>query len=275
MSLTQDAISIIMKKNFWEPYIEIEEQNILFAINRIQKPKINPIAEKRVEDIWAQKVNESKERGRTLTSDPLFGVLSVEQEGNKCILNVYESEYKYVVASRNFQIPGYCEYFLGVRGICFFESNEVKYIILGERKKEITYMGGDIEPIPAGLIEPEDLKDDPVRTALMRELREEIPPTDEDDVVRITPITLKRNRQYVSFDIRCLVELNSRWLRKYKICQKTDCIEIQSAKNDFPEHERIIGVSTTHLSTFILANGGRLTHSKDAFLDIQQVVNLS
>ena len=270
MSLTQDAVGIVMKENLWEPYLEIRDQNIFFTVNRIQRPQINPTVEKRVEDIWAQKVKESKEWERTVTSDPLFGVLSVEQDGNKYTLNVYESEYKYVVASRNFQIPGYCEYFLGVRGICFFESNGEKYILLGKRKKGITYMGGDIEPIPAGLIEPEDLVDDPVRTALMRELKEEIPPTDEDDVVRITPITLKRNRQYVSFDIRCLVELNRAWLKKYEICQKTGCMEIQSPKNDFPEHKNIIGVSTTHLSAFILANGGRLTHAKDAFLDIQK-----
>ena len=270
MSLTQDAVGILMKENPWESYLEIKEQDIFFTINRIQKPQIDPIVKKRVEDIWAQKVKESKEQGKTLTSDPLFGVLSAEQEGNKCTLNVYESEYKYVIASRNFQIPGYCEYFLGVRGMCLFESNEIKYILLGERKKEITYMGGDIEPIPAGLIEPDDLIDDPVRTALMRELKEEIPATDEDDVVKITPITLKRTRQYVSFDIRCLVELNSGWLKKYKIRQKNGCMEIQFPKKDFPEHKNIIGVPATQLSTFILANERRLTHSKDAFLDIQE-----
>ena len=81
-----------MKKNLWESYLEIEEKDIFFTINRIQKPQIDPIVEKRVEDIWAQKVKESKEQGRTLISNPLFGVLSAEQEGNKCTLNVYESE---------------------------------------------------------------------------------------------------------------------------------------------------------------------------------------
>ena len=131
-------------------------------------------------------------------------------------------------------------------------------------------MGGDIEPIPAGLIEPDDLVDDPVRTALVRELKEEIPLTDEDDVVRITPLALKRNRQYVSFDIRCLVELSNGWLKKYKISQETGYIEIQSSKKDFPEHKRIIGVSIAHLSTFIISNRGKFTHSKDAFLDIQK-----
>jgi hypothetical protein len=45
---------------------------------------------------------------------------------------------------------------------------------------------------------------------------------------------------------------------------------VVSLENDFPEHKSIMGVSTTHLSAFILANGVRLTHAKDAFLDIQK-----
>lgn len=50
-----------------------------------------------------------------------------------------------------------------------------------------------MKDIWAQKVKPKDLVDDPVRKTLMRELKEEMPPIDEDDVVRITPITLKRN----------------------------------------------------------------------------------
>jgi 8-oxo-dGTP pyrophosphatase MutT (NUDIX family) len=262
MFLTKDAMHILMEDNTWEPCIDIEEDSI-FTIHIIQN-RTNPSIEKKVESLWQQKLKE----GKILTPDPVFGVQAIERSNNTCILNVYETTYKHVIAARIFQIPDYCEYFLGVRGICFFDLEETKYIIIGERKKETTFMGGDFESVPAGLIEPGDFIDDPIRGALMRELKEELPPTDENDVVRIKPITLKRNRQYVSFDIRYLVELDKGWLKKYRICQHADYLEILPLRGEFPEHESIIGVSTIHLSAFILTNAARLTHSKDAFLDI-------
>jgi len=234
-----------------------------------KRPEIDTTIEKRIESIWNQKVKEVEEQGRTLTSNPIFGVQSIEKTENKYILNIYETTYKYVIATRNFQIPGYYEYFLGVRGICFFEVNETKYIILGERKKEMTYMGGDFEPVPGGLLEPDDLKSDtPIKTALLRELQEEIPPTKEKDISQIKVVSLKKNKQYVSVDIRFLIELSKKWQENYKIHQKTDYVEIHPLKGKFPEHKKIIGVPINYLSEFILAYKDRLAHSKDVFLDL-------
>ncbi|KYK36496.1 MAG: hypothetical protein AYK19_08470 [Theionarchaea archaeon DG-70-1] len=132
MPLAQDTINALIKDNSWEPYTEISEENIFFTLNNVQKPEIDFSIERRIESIWAQKVKEAQKQGQTLTSNPIFGVQSIERTENKYILNIYETTYKYVIATRNFQIPGYYEYFLGVRGICFFEVNETKYIILGE-----------------------------------------------------------------------------------------------------------------------------------------------
>lgn len=269
MPLAQDTINALIKDNSWEPYTEISEENIFFTLNNVHKPEIDFSIEKRIESIWAQKAKEAQKQGQTLTSNPILGIQSIERTGNKYILNIYETSYKYVIATRNFQIPGYLEYFLGVRGICFFEVDEAKYVILGERKKEMTYMGGDFEPVPGGLIEPDDLKSDtPVRTALLRELQEEIPPTKEKDIAQIKVISLKKNKQYVSVDIRFWIELNKKWQENYKIHQKTDYVEIQPLEGKFPEHKNIIGIPVNYLSEFILTYKDRLAHSKDVFLDL-------
>ncbi|KYK36497.1 MAG: hypothetical protein AYK19_08475 [Theionarchaea archaeon DG-70-1] len=81
-------------------------------------------------------------------------------------------------------------------------------------------------------------------------------------------VSLKKNKQYVSVDIRFWIELNKNWIEKYKTRQKTDYLEIHPLQEEFPEHESIIGVSVTYLSEFILKYKERLTHSKDAFLDL-------
>ena len=269
MPLTKEVIDTLIEDNSWESYMEITAENVSFTINKVQKPEIAPSIEKSVESIWAQKLKEAQKQGQTLTSNSIFGIKSTERTGNKYILNIYETSYKYVIATRNFQIPGYHEYFLGMRGICFFEISEAKYIILGERRKEMTYMGGDFEPVPGGLLEPDDLKsDNPVGTALLRELHEEIPPTKEKDISQIEVVSLKKNRQYVSVDIRFLIELNKKWQKNYKIHQKTDYVEIHPLEGKFPEHKNIIGVPVNYLSKFILTHKDRLAHSKDVFLDL-------
>lgn len=269
LPLTKDVIDVLTENNNWECYVEIAEEDISFAVSKTQRQAINPFIEKRIESIWIQKSKKIKAQGRALTSNPIFGIQSIEKTGNKYILNIYESTYKYVIATRNFQIPRYHKYFLGVRGICFFEISEAKYIILGERNKEMTCMGGDFEPVPGGLLEPDDLKsDNSIRTALLRELHEEIPPTKEKDISEIKVVSLKKNRQYVSVDIRFLIELNKKWQENYEIHQKTDYVEIQPLEGKFPEHKNIIGVPVNYLSKFILTYKDRLAHSKDVFLDL-------
>lgn len=83
-------------------------------------------------------------------------------------------------------------------------------------------MGGDFEPVPGGLIETDDLMShDLIRTALIRELNEEIPPTGEEDLCRIKLLSLKKNKRYISADIKFFVELRKEWIGRYEISQKS------------------------------------------------------
>ncbi len=108
-------------------------------------------------------------------SNPLMSVYPEDMYVKETCLHlpVYPTEYKYyktTLAHSDFRV-----WALGVSGIIKLESQREPVYIFGERKKNIAYIGGRVETVPAGFLEPKHLESqDPCKEALLQELVEEV-----------------------------------------------------------------------------------------------------
>lgn len=137
MPLSKKALDILGKNNKWKPLVETGRGDFSFTIDNVQEQAPDPSIERRVNSIWNQSLKRAENEGKILISNPIFGLQSIKRINNTYILNLYETTYKYVLALGKFQIPSHHEYFVGVRGVCFFKINKGRYILLGKRKREI------------------------------------------------------------------------------------------------------------------------------------------
>jgi len=271
ISLTTEAKRILNKDNKWKHIIDINNLSDDLNFDLVENPNIGQVKEKRIEAIWSEKFKKAKKKGNLLFPGPIMAMKSVSRDRNKINFKLFETNYKYVIASREMNLSPQYDYFIGIRGVCKVEIDNQICIIIGARSPKTTDMKGTLESIPAGILTPKDLrKQKPLENRLINEFKEELAIKKKIRIKNMNLISIKGCKESVSADIRYIFEVENDWLDHFEVNKNDNFHNIIPLKGSFPEHRAVYLVPIASLSDFIETHKDSWAITKDILLDLYE-----
>ncbi len=271
ISFSNKARSILNTGNNWTHLIDVNNLSYSLHFDLVKSPNIGQEKEEKVKAIWSEKFKEAKKKGNILFPGPIMGMKSVSKDRNKINFKLFETNYRYVIASREMNLSPQYDYFIGIRGICHVKIDKQDCIVIGTRSPKTTDMKGVFESIPAGILVPEDLKKQkPLETRLVNEFKEELAIKDDIKIKGMNLISIKGCKDAVSVDIRFLFEVENDWLDHFEVNKHNNFYDVIPIKGSFPEHRTVYLVPLTSLSDFIETYKDSWAVSKDILLDLDE-----
>jgi hypothetical protein len=274
IKISKEARKILNKDNKWIHLLKLDKRPYLFKFIKTKEPILDEDKQKEIDKIWEESKKEARKKGKILFSGAVLGIKSVNKNKNFINIEYFENSYKYILAARKINISPSYKYFIGVRGLCQVTINNQPSLIIGMRDSKTTKMGGFLESIPAGILTPQDLRNDSsVLTKLRNELNQELGIRLKNCIQEKILLSIKGLDKFVTADIRIILKLKGNWINKFNLKDKKLFYILENKVKKFPEHKEIFIVPLENLSAFIELYKNEWAVTKDILLDFYEFMS--
>lgn len=225
------------------------EREVTIDLLEVDSPSLPEQVHEHVDRKW----EESRAKSPSMYDGPLLGVNveGIRREANQVIVPVYNTNFRFLLGTRFNQIPGFAVYTMGVGGLTSLISDKEEFFLFGERSTNTASVGGQIDAVPQGFVDREDIEKGAI-SSILREYSEEIGNplglTLESQKREIQVMNLVKTSYFGNVVGQYLVNLGERNLKGFDKKGNLYHKDLGTAN----EHSRIYAVPKKELADFAL-----------------------